>query len=152
MVHVEKNRTHPTCACCVVSTLPSSSARKPRNPSAWGAVPSRLGRRWREDIRAIRVTLCSPVARSQPVGTPYSLQGPVFTGAGLVEGPNIDLWGTVSPASRVCRESRHTDRGTTPPLRKCCRCFTFFPFTPPFLYFGKIYDLTHPGIVYFGKF
>ena len=145
MVDIDENRTHHTCACRVASTLPSSSARKPRNPSAWGAVPSRLGRRWREDIRAIRVTLCSPVARTQPVGkpcvSPCSLvparHEPTLT-RGRIEAEAADPPGS-TPAGNWCHRSRPS------PLRECCRFLTFFPFSPPSLYFKKFEDFTHHG-------
>ena len=85
----------------MVSTLSFVLGQETEESQCLGGCAVPAGEGVREVARAIRVTLCSPVARRQPVGTPYSLQGPVFTGAGLVEGPNIDLWGTVSPASRV---------------------------------------------------
>ena len=99
----------------------------------------------REVIRAIRVTLCSHVARRQPVGkpcvSPCSLvparHEPTLT-RGRIEAEAADPPGS-TPAGYWCHRSRPS------PLRECCRFLTFFPFSPPSLYFKKFEDFTHHG-------
>ena len=121
----------------MVSTLPSSPARKPGNPSPRSY--HGLGRRRREDIRAIRCggsNCCGPKSTRRKT---IELNRSCFYRTGLVAG-----W----IATGACTVSLR-DAGRAPPaafpLRQCCRFFILFSFPAEILYIGKFDDLTHPG-------
>ena len=128
----------------VVSTLPPSPARKPGNPSPRSY--HGLGRRWRDDIRAIRVTYRPSCGTEVNPSEHHRAEQVLF----LQDRPCRMLGyrpvGTVTPESLYCVAAR---RGTPPPCTlppKTAMCiFYFFCFPAKILYIGKFDDLTHPG-------
>ena len=129
----------------MVSTLSPRQPRKAVRSGAWGAVPSRPVRGGGKTLGLYGVEVATPVARSQPVGkpcvSPCSLvparHEPTLT-RGRIEAEAADPPGS-TPAGNWCHRSRPS------PLRECCRKLTFFPFSPPPLYFNKFEDFTHHG-------
>ena len=121
----------------MVSTLPSSPARKPGNPSPRSY--HGLGRRRWEDIRAIRCggsNCCGPKSTRRKT---IELNRSCFYRTGLVAG-----WVATEPV--LCRcATRHGLHPAPFPLRQPCAFFIFFCFPAKILYIGKFDDLTHPG-------
>ena len=96
-----ERRARPPQSGDMVSTLPSSPARKPGNPSPRSY--HGLGRRRREDIRAIRCggsNCCGPKSTRRKT---IELNRSCFYRTGLVEGWNIDRSGPLPREPVLCR-------------------------------------------------
>ena len=103
----------------------------------------RLGRRRREDIKAIRVEYRGPKSTRRNT---IELNRSCFYRTGLVESWDIDRSGPLPP--RACTVSLCDAGRATPasfPLRQPCAFFTFFCFPVKNLHISKFDDFTHHG-------